>query len=395
MRPPDRPQDFPDFAWAVGEEGSDPTVQVDGRLHRHDQFAASGHYDHLEQDVEAVRGLGIRILRYGMPWRLCEVEPNVYDWGLWDRALGACEKAGVEPVVDLCHFGLPDHYPGFLDPRWVEGFVRYVEAFLARYPAPCWFTPVNEPGTTALGSGLLGGWNDRRKSQADWARILANVTLANLEACARVRSDRDGWWIGCEGFGIPVAVAEGVEAEVEKRRALGWLVWDLHLGVTPAPEAAGVLEAVDDGILARIEALATTRNVIAGHDVYPVSTAPVGGPPPAWSVRDRIELYEAEARRWHDRYRVPFWVGETSNLTLPVEDQIPWLRELCGALNRLREAGLPARGLCWYSRGDQYDWQTMLLNPRGAVTEVGLFDAQRRARPVAAELTRLAAAGAP
>ena len=69
-----------------------------------------------------------------------------------------------------------------------------------------------------------------------------------------------------------------------------------------------------------------------------MSPAPVGGPTPDWSVRDRIDLYEAEARRWHDRYRVPFWIGETSNLTLTVADQVPWLRELCGALHRLREA---------------------------------------------------------
>jgi hypothetical protein len=49
------------------------------------------------------------------------------------------------------------------------------------------------------------------------------------------------------------------------------------------------------------------------------------------------------------------------------------------------------RGLCWYSRGDQFDWQTGLVHPVGAVTEVGLFDAARRARPVAAEFARLAA----
>ena len=41
------------------------------------------------------------------------------------------------------------------------------------------------------------------------------------------------------------------------------------------------------------------------------------------------------------------------------------------------------RGLCWYSRGDQFDWQTELVDPKGAVTEVGLFDVHRRARPVA------------
>jgi len=92
----------------------------------------------------------------------------------------------------------------------------------------------------------------------------------------------------------------------------------------------------------------------------------------------------------HERYDVPFWVGETSNLSLGVDDQIPWLLSLTDGLRGLRNDGLPVRGLCWYSRGDQFDWQTELVNPKGAVIEVGLFDVQRRARPVTAIFAQLA-----
>src|SRR5688572_25813123 len=163
----EREDGFPDFVWAVGEEGSDPLVEgAGGAPYRHDQFASSRHYENLERDVADVAALGVRVFRYGMPWRRTELAPGRYDWSAWDRALAACEKAGVEPIVDFCHFGLPDHYAGFLDARWVEGFCRYVDAFLARYRAPRWFTPVNEPGITALMSGLLGSWNDRGRSQA-------------------------------------------------------------------------------------------------------------------------------------------------------------------------------------------------------------------------------------
>jgi hypothetical protein len=383
---------FPDFAWAVGEEGSDPWVEgKDGQPFRHDQFAASGHYDALERDVADVASLGVRIYRYGMPWRKTEVAPGRYDWALWDRALAACERAGVEPIVDLCHFGLPDHYAGFLDDGWVEGFCRYVDAFLARYHAPRWFTPVNEPGITALFSGLMGMWNDRRRSREDWVRILGNVCLANLEAMARVRADRSGWWIGSEGFGVPVPVTPDAEEEAARERALGWLVWDLQLGVEPEPACEEALAALPDPQRARIAALASREHVIAGHDFYPVSPTAVGGAAPAWTIEERVACYADEARRWYERYAVPFWLAETSNLSLPVEEQIPWLRALVAKLELLRAERLPARGLCWYSRGDQFDWQTALVHPVGAVTEVGLFDVARCARPVAAELARLAA----
>ena len=381
---------FPDFAWAVGEEGSDPLVLADGIPYRQDQFAQSGHYAHVDDDLRSIAALGVKVVRYGAPWRLSEPEPGHYDWTLWDRGLNSCAEQGLEPIVDLLHFGLPDSFDGFADQRWVESFCRYVEAFLDRYQEPQWFTPINEPGVTAMNSGCLGLWNDRLASGPDHARILANIVLANLEALARIRSDRDGWWIGSEGFPVPVAIEPQADADVRALRAWEWLVWDLHLGRDPLPESARYLEPVDTTLLERIRSLAVSDRVVAGLDFYPVSVVPVGGAAPEWSIQERVAFAAAEFRRWHERYDVPFWVAETSNLSLGVDDQIPWLLSLTDELRGLRDDGLPVRGLCWYSRGDQFDWQTELVNPKGAVTEVGLFDVRRQPRPVAATFARLA-----
>lgn len=382
---------FPDFVWSIGEEGSDPIViGVDGRPFRHDQYAQSGHYEHQAADLADIAALGVKMVRYGSPWRLAEPEPGRYDWSRWDRALGACAEAGLDPIVDLVHFGLPDHVPGFLDPTWVARFVRYVDAFADRYPDLRWFTPINEPGITALMTARFGIWNDRLASAEAHAQVLANIVLANLEALARVRADRDAWWIGSEGFDTPVAVTDAAAEQVAERRALGYLVWDLHLGRQPLPEVAGYFDSVDDATMTRIGELAVTDHLVAGLDVYPTSVQPVGGPAPDWSTADRIDAVAREIRRWHDRYDQPFWIAETSNLTLPLDQQIPWLDQLTAVLATLRQEGRPARGLCWYSRGDQFDWQTALTNPVGAVTEVGLFDVDRNARPVAARFAELA-----
>ncbi len=381
---------FPEFAWAVGEEGSDPVVLADGVPYRQDQFAQSGHYSHVEEDLRSIAALGVKIVRYGVPWRLSEPEPGRYDWTLWDRALAHCGEHGLEPIVDLLHFGLPDSLGGFADRRWVDSFCRYVEAFLDRYPEPRWFTPINEPGVTAENSGCLGMWNDRLASGPDHARILAHIVLANLEALARIREDRGGWWIGSEGFPVPVAVEPEAEADVQALRAWTWLVWDLHLGRDPLPASSRYLDPVDAAVLERIRGLAATDRVVAGLDFYPTSVFPVGGDAPEWSIDERVAYGLAEVRRWHDRYDVPFWVGETSNLSLDVDDQIPWLLALTDGLRRLRDDGRPVRGLCWYSRGDQFDWQTELVNPKGVVTEVGLFDVHRHPRPVAAVFAELA-----
>lgn len=382
---------FPDFAVACGEEASDPLVHHDGRVVRVDELAASGHLDRQDADLADVAALGVRIWRYGMPWRLVEPEPGAYDWSLWDQALAACERHGLVPVVDLCHFGLPDHHAGFCEPGWIDGFLRYVDAFLARYSAPMFFTPVNEPMITALCSGRLGIWNDRRSSRADFLRALAHVTLANLEAIARVRADRGGWWIGAEGFGCQVAVTPEDEEAAAAARAHDQLVWDLHFGVEPPASVADVFDVVDDAVLARIAARAAPADrVVAGHDFYPVSVTVHGRRDEPLTIDERVAAYEREARAWHARYQRPFWVAETSNLGLDVGDGPAWLDRLVVALDRLRADGLPMRGVCWYSRGDQYDWHTMLTKPVGEVTEVGLFDAARSPRPVAAAYAALA-----
>jgi hypothetical protein len=384
---------FPAFAVACGEEASDPTVLHDGAVVRVDELAASDHLAHQDEDLAAVAGLGVRWWRYGMPWRLSEREPGVYDWSLWDRALAACDRHGLEPIVDLCHFGLPDHLAGFCDPAWVDAFVRYVDAFLARYPAPMFFTPVNEPGITAQFSAGWGIWNDRRSTPADHANALALVTLANLEAIARVDADRGGWWIGAEGFGVHVAAGPDDEPAVAQARALEQLVWDLHLGVDPDTLVADRMALVEPALLDRIAAVPLrTDRVVAGHDFYPVSVQLHGTRDEPLTVDERVTAYEAEARRWHARYGRAFWVAETSNLSLPVADGPLWLDALVAALDRMVVDGLPVRGICWYSRGDQFDWDSALTRPVGEVTEVGLFDADRRSRPVADAYAALARA---
>lgn len=385
---------FPSFAVAVGEEASDPVVTHEGADVRVDELAASRHLDLQAGDLADVAGLGVDLFRYGMPWRLTERSPGAYDWSLWDRALSACDLAGLTPIVDLLHFGLPAHLGGFCDVAFVDAFCAYVDAFLARYPDPMLFTPVNEPGITATMSARFGIWNDRRASEADHVTAIANLALANVEALARIRADRDGWWIGSEGFGTHLGVGEEGEALAAAERALDWLVWDLQLGHEPLPEVHHALDHLDPAVLRRLDALAVDgHRVVAGHDFYPISVGDFGGTPAReMSIAERVAAYRGEATAWHRRYDLDFWVAETSNLGLAVDEQMAWLEGLVAGLDDMVADGLPVRGVCWYSRGDQFDWQTALAVPVGAVTEVGLFDDDRRPRPSASAFSALAAA---
>jgi hypothetical protein len=72
-------------------------------------------------------------------------------------------------------------------------------------------------------------------------------------------------------------------------------------------------------------------------------------------------------------------MSETSNLGLPVGDGPARLDALTTILHPMAGHGFPVRGICWYSRGDRYDWDSALTAPVGKVTEVGLYDTERRA----------------
>ncbi len=392
------PATFPDFVWASGEECSDPRVVHEGRVVRVDELESTGHLARMDTDLAQASGLGIGAWRYGMPWRRTETAPGEYDWTLWDRALAACDRHGLTPIVDLCHFGLPDHYGGFCDPAWVDGFVKYVERFLERYPEPRWFTPVNEPTAAAAESALFGAWNDRLSSLGDFAVALSHCVLADLEAFERIRADRDAWNVTAEVFVVPIVKDESRSEEADGFAAHARAAWDLRLGHPLHPRVEPAFDAVDPGVRTRIEALAGHDRLIAGHDFYPTSAiayGPAGQPTAEPTISERADAYEAAARSFHERYGIPFWVAETSNLGLPIAHGPVWLRAMADRLARLRADGLPARGLCWYSRGDQHDWDTTLTEPIHSVTAVGLFDIDRGERPVAEAFRLLAAAGPP
>jgi beta-glucosidase/6-phospho-beta-glucosidase/beta-galactosidase len=49
---------------------------------------------------------------------------------------------------------------------------------------------------------------------------------------------------------------------------------------------------------------------------------------------------------------------------------------------RLKEDGVPILGFTWYSLTDQVDWDTALREQNGHVNPLGLYDLDRRIRPV-------------
>jgi hypothetical protein len=142
------------FMFATGIECSYPTIE-NGRW-RMDELRETGHYRQWRRDLELVRELGVRYLRYGPPLHRMFRGPGQYDWDFMDEVGAAMQQLGITPIVDLCHFGLPRWLGTFQNPEFPAAFAKYAAAFAQRYPWVRLYTPVNEMYVTARLSAVEG-----------------------------------------------------------------------------------------------------------------------------------------------------------------------------------------------------------------------------------------------
>src|SRR5689334_18155120 len=171
------------FLFATGIECSCPTIAgPKGESTRIDELEKTFHYDHSQEDLALVRDLGIRYLRYGPPYYRVHHGPEQYDWEFTDALFAEMRRLEIQPIVDLCHFGVPDWAGDFQNPDWPALFARYAGAFAARFPWVQFYTPVNEIFVTATFSGKYGWWNERLQSDRGFVIALKHLAKANLLA---------------------------------------------------------------------------------------------------------------------------------------------------------------------------------------------------------------------
>jgi beta-glucosidase/6-phospho-beta-glucosidase/beta-galactosidase len=59
--------------------------------------------------------------------------PHRYDREFADLTCADLRRRKLVPIVDLCHFGLPDWLGNFQNPEFPQHFARYAAAFAPRF----------------------------------------------------------------------------------------------------------------------------------------------------------------------------------------------------------------------------------------------------------------------
>src|SRR5438105_4469090 len=178
------------FIFATGIENSNPTIRG-GRV-RVDEMEKCGHYRHWREDFALVRDLGIRFLRYGPSLHRTYLGAGRYDWEFADQAFAELNRLDLVPIVDLCHFGVPDWIGNFQNPDFPRLFAGYARAFAQRFPWVQLYTPVNEMYVCAMFSALYGWWNEQRTDDRSFVTALNNIVKANvlaMQAIIELRPD--------------------------------------------------------------------------------------------------------------------------------------------------------------------------------------------------------------
>ncbi|HWA34067.1 MAG TPA: family 1 glycosylhydrolase, partial [Cyclobacteriaceae bacterium] len=169
---------FRGFIFATGIENSAPTIQR-GTI-RMDELEKCSHYKHFEQDFELVCELGIDFLRYGPPIHKTYIGPGKYDWNFADITFNSLRKKRIIPIVDLCHFGVPEWIGNFQNPDLPELFAHYAHDFATRFPWLQLYTPMNEMYICALFSAYYGWWNEEGTTDRTFVTALKNIVKANV-----------------------------------------------------------------------------------------------------------------------------------------------------------------------------------------------------------------------
>ena len=380
------------FMFASGIENSSPTIGH-GRIRR-DQMEECGHYTHWRTDLALAAGLGIRSLRYGVPLHRCWLAPLRYDWDFADQAFAELRRLGIEPIADLCHFGVPDWIGNFQNPDFPELFARYAADFAQRYHWIHMFTPVNEMYVCARFSALYGLWNEQLSDEHAYVTAIKHLVKANLLAMHAIRALRPSTrFIQSESSEYFHATEPDAEAIAEARNLRRFLTLDLNYGreLEPALRSFVLDNGMSEEELRFFENHALRKHCILGTDYYRSNEHHVEADGSMHPV-DELLGYTVIAREYAERYRLPLMHTETNRDQGPHGDEAcAWLARQWALVRGLMRAGVAVTGFTWYSVTDQVDWNIELRAQRGVVNPRGLFDLDRKIRPVGEAYRKLIA----
>lgn len=373
-----------------------------------DQLERSGHYFRPD-DLDRIAGLGVRTIRFPVIWeKHVQEKDGVIDWTFTAGRIERLEQLGITPIAGFVHHGSGPKFTSFFDGSFEKGLEAYATTFAKRFPQVDYFTPVNEPLTTARFCGLYGHWYPHEHNDAAFLQVLLSECRGIVMAMESIRKiNPAAKLVQTDDLGkthsTPL-LKEQAGFENERR----WLAFDLlsssvtnehplysyliSNGVTEEQLRFFMDHPCKPDIIGINHYVTSERYLDENLSLYPEHT---------WGGNGIYRYADVEAVRvskpvvvgpyalmkeaWM-RYQIPMAITEV-HLHCTREEQLRWFKQVYMDALKLKKEGADIRGVTAWALFGSFDWCSLLTRCNGDY-EPGLFDV-RASPPRATALTKI------
>lgn len=372
-----------------------------------DQLDWSGHYKRGLSDIKRFADLGIKALRYPILWEKHQPQKNIkIDWSYSNARLSELNQSGIIPIAGLVHHGSGPAYADFFDGSFADGLAQYAKEAAANFPWIEYYTPVNEPLTTARFCGLYGHWFPHKNTPYDFLKILIEECKGTVLAMQAIRQiNPQAKLVQTEDLGKTQSTHKlRYQADFENKRR--WLSFDLLCGNVNENHrlwkylmSAGIVKEdlnfftenpCPPDIMGVNYYVTSERWIDERTDKYPPHSIGGNGTDNYADVEavrvGKNQGPEVIFREAWERFKLPMAITEV-HLHCTREEQLRWFYQVWTAANSLQHQGADIRAVTAWALLGSFDWCSLLTKIEG-IYEPGLFDV-RSVEPRPTALTKL------
>jgi beta-glucosidase len=380
------------FLWAAGIENTFVPQTRPG--HRSlDEYELMGHYENWAVDLALASDLGLKAMRWGIPWYRVEPTQGHFDWSWTDQVITyMVEELQILPIIDLMHYGCPFWLKReFLNKDYPRYVADYAGEFANRYKDKItWYTPLNEPIINSMMCGMRGLWPPYAKGDKGYIKIMLQLAKGIVRTVKRLKEiNPDSVMVHVEATGLTRTVREDLTHLATEEEMRGYLCFDLISGRLNHNHALFTWLVRNGAVpetLYELEESKASLDVI-GLNFYP-----------QWSTkqlfidkRGNLAFRETEPEgggfeelimKYYERYGSAIMITETSAVGSD-EIRATWLEESVSVIKRLRGRSVPVIGYTWFPLFTMVDWRYRFSQEplESFYLELGLYRLNREAGP--------------
>ena len=358
-----------------------------------DQLDYCGHYRRGVDDIRHIAQLGIKALRYPVILEKFG-RSDSSSWTWLGRQLNTLLHYNIIPIAGLLHHGSGPLHATLTDSCFPVEMEKYAMQVAKRFPFLEYFTPINEPLTTARFCGLYGFWFPHQQDPKSFAQIFLNEMKAVVLSMRAIRKiNPKAKLIQTEDLGKTYSTTLlQYQADFENERR--WLTTDLLCGYVnrghpmwdyflwlkiPQKSLEFFLENRCPPDIIGIDYYLTSERFLDENlESYPEST---------YGTNGKHQYADTEALRvkhnrpsgpavlftecW-ERYRIPLAITEVHVHGSPHE-QIAWFNCIWKTCSQLIRKGIDIRAVTAWAMFGTYGWSKLLRENPGEY-ERGVFD---------------------